>query len=123
MKTHYASINLNGLELSVKLGWPQDERLKEQIIRLDIVIHFLTPPKACQSDDLNDTHCYDALIEIIKRFVAARKFRLLEHLGCEIYTVIKNELSDNAEVCVKITKKPAILNLTDGVTFCYGDFA
>jgi len=123
MKNHYCSINLNSLELSVKLGWPQDERLKEQIIRLDVVIRFLKPPKACQSDDLEDTHCYDALIEIIKQFVAARKFRLLEHLGSQIYTLIKKELSDNAEARVKITKKPAILNLTDGVTFCYGDFA
>lgn len=123
MKKLYSSIKLNGLELSVKLGWPQDERLKEQIIRLDVIIRFSEPPKACHSDDLEDTHCYDALTEIIKQFVASRKFRLLEHLGLEIYNLIKHELSPDKEVCVQITKKPAILNLTDGVTFCYGDFA
>ncbi len=118
MKNH---ITLNGLELSVNLGWPQGERIKQQIVTLDVTLHFKTPPNACSTDQLEDTYCYDHLVSVIKTSVATRNFRLLEHLGYEIHRAIKQEVAKEIAVEICITKKPAILNLTRGVTFCYSD--
>lgn len=116
-----SGIILQGLELSVKLGWPQDERLKEQIVVTDIMIDFVEPPRACTTDHLEDTYCYDALIKDIKIFIASKKFRLIEHLGFELYQLIKKSLPENTRIRTRVTKKPAILNLTGGVAFFYGD--
>src|SRR3990167_2092669 len=117
---NYARMVLNHLELSVNLGWPHGERVKQQIVTADVTIFFENPPKACMTDQLADTYCYDTLIDKIKNCVALRHFRLLEHLAYEIYHIVKQLASANARVHVALTKKPAILNLTGGITFCYG---
>lgn len=117
----YTSMTLNGLELSVNLGWPSGERRKPQIVIADITLRFATPPKGCATDCLDDTHCYDALITLIKEQLATRHFRLLEHLGCELHALIKQALPATTRVTIRTTKKPAILNLTGGVSFFYGD--
>ena len=119
---HYASITLQGLELSVNLGWPQGERVKQQTVTIDVTIRFANIPLACTTDHLEDTYCYDTLIAAIKNQLAPRHFRLLEHLGHEIYTIVKQTVTA-ARVQVRVVKKPAIVNLTGGVAFCYGDFA
>jgi len=119
--THYCSIEFSGLELSVSLGWPAQERLQEQIIKLDAKINFIKPLEACISDNLEDTYCYDILISVIKKNISSRQFRLVEHLGYEIYKIIKQTLPDNNNVNIRINKHPAIPNLTGGVTFYFGD--
>lgn len=119
--TQHACIKLNGLELSVNLGWPQGERVKQQIVTLDATIYFAKAPLACTSDNLDDTVCYDKLVEKIKSYLIARNFRLLEHLGHELHQIIKTNFPADTRVKINVTKKPAILNLTGGVTFCYSD--
>mgnify|MGYP001597833778 CR=1 FL=1 len=113
-------MQLNGLELSVNLGWPQGERKKTQIVSLTVIICFPTPPLGCTSDQLTDTYCYDSLIQSIKNGLADRDFRLLEHLGYEIHRIITENLPPDFKIHISVTKKPAILNLTGGVTFSYG---
>jgi len=115
------SLKLNGLELSVNLGWPKGERKKSQIVTLDVFITFPSPPSGCTTDQLEDTFCYDTLIKTIKNGVAERDFRLLEHLGYEIHRIISENFPPDFRVRISVIKKPAILNLTGGVTFCYGD--
>ncbi len=117
---NYSSIQLNGLELSVNLGWPQGERKKTQIVTLTVIIYFPTEPVGCTTDQLSDTHCYDSLIKSIKNGLADRDFRLLEHLGYEIHRIISDNLPADFNIHISLTKKPAILNLTGGVTFSYG---
>lgn len=116
-----ADIILSGLELSVNLGWPKGERLKQQIVRVDVTLSFAEPPLACRTDQLKDTLCYDSLISKIKAYVADRNFRLIEHLGYGIHDAIRQNVSADMRVKVSVTKKPLIENLLGGVTFCYGD--
>lgn len=124
MKNSIAScIQLYGLELDIHLGWPDAERLLKQVIIADIKIVFIQPPNACLTDNLADTFCYDKLTNEIKQRVAAQPFRLLEHLGHELYQTIKKTLNNDSLISLRITKKPAIPNLTGGVSFCYGDEA
>ena len=114
-------LSIQHLELRVNLGWRRQEQQLPQPVILDIDIHFPAPPKACQTDDLEDTSCYAELIEDIRAQVAKRDYRLVEHLASEVYTITKSHLPKRAKATVKVTKFPKIKGLVNGVCFHYGD--
>jgi 7,8-dihydroneopterin aldolase/epimerase/oxygenase len=116
-----SGIELRGLVLPVVLGWLADERQQPQQVVVDFNLKFLTPPKACVSDNLEDTFCYDTLTATLRQKVIDGEFRLLEHLGHEIYQHIKSYVNDNTKVGVRVKKQPPIANLSDGVYFYVGD--
>lgn len=113
-------LTVNGLELNIHLGWPESERLQQQTVTLDMTIHFNEAPRACTTDNLEDTFCYDELIKIIKENVAQRSFKLIEHFGYEMYQLVKKLLPDNTLLQLSVSKKPPIENLNGGVKFSYG---
>lgn len=121
MTTPASSLLINGLELCVYLGWPDQEQHEAQVVHLDVDIWFPKPPLACDTDKLEDTICYATLVDSIQNFLGKKKFRLIEHLCKEIHTFIKAALPDGARVIVKITKHPRIQGLTGGVRFSYWD--
>lgn len=122
MKKSIASyIVLHGLELNVHLGWPEAERVHKQIVTIDIKIQFANPPHGCITDNLADTYCYDTLINAIKMKISEGQYRLLEHLSYKIYQIIKDTISNDILIEVHVRKKPAIAQLTGGVSFHYGD--
>jgi dihydroneopterin aldolase len=112
---------LRALELDVFIGCIDSEREKKQTISLDIRLHFPEPLSACTTDELTDTICYDTLIRQIKATLGERHFNLIEYLGCEIYQMIKKNVSAATSVNICITKKPPISGLTGGAAFFYGD--
>jgi FolB domain-containing protein len=112
---------LQQLELNLHLGWPKSERAEKQIVMVDIHIHFIEPPTACKTDELDEKTNYDTLIQNIIRDVTPKSFRLIEHLGCELYGIIKAFLPENTLVNVCVTKYPPILDLKGGAKFWYGD--
>lgn len=118
MKT---SLSIRALELSVKLGWPHNERKEPQTIHLDIDVIFATPPKACDSDHLDDTYCYATIAEKIRQHFALSTIHLIEHLSKEIYLLLKPIYPQDANVTVRIYKHPKVEGLTGGVCFSYGD--
>ena len=122
MMTQYSNITIQGLALNVNLGWPDTERQSQQIVILDVTLHFEKPPLACYSDQLNDTFCYDLLISTIKKKVLSRGFRLIEQLGFEIYQTVKSLLPPHLCVYINLSKKPAIKGLKQ-VSFTFGDRA
>jgi dihydroneopterin aldolase len=117
---HFSRLFLRGIELTLNLGWPDAERAQKQSLLIDIILQFATPPKACLTDNLTDTICYDELIKKIVQATEAREYRLIEHLAWHIYQIIQKNLSSHA-ISVSISKKPAIPQLTGGVVFTYGD--
>ena len=116
-----SALFIQGLELRVYLGWPDDERSQKQVVLLDVDIWFAKPPDACVTDKLDDTICYASLIQFIHDHLAERTFHLIEHLTQTIYHLIKSQLSDQTKTHVRITKHPDIAGLTRGVCFGYGD--
>lgn len=119
----FSSMTLNNLELRVFLGWQQTERLQEQTVIVDLNLRFIEPPRACASDKLEDTYCYDSLVKKLKDSFAQRKFHLLEHLAQAIYQLIKQSVSAETKVNLRIKKMPIsyVPDLKGGVTFQYGD--
>jgi FolB domain-containing protein len=105
----------------VFLGWPDSERAQQQIVIVDFSLRFAEPPAGCVSDQLQDTHCYDTLTTKLKDMLASGNFRLLEHLGHEIYQFIKTLVTTTTLVNIRVKKLPPIANLKEGVFFHYGD--
>ena len=112
---------LRDLELSVNLGWPEEERHEAQIIGLDVEIYFPQPPRACISDQLDDTICYASCIAELKQQLAGKHYKLVEHLSHDIYTALKSLLPTETKVVLHVAKHPQIDGLTGGICFSYGD--
>lgn len=117
----YSNIVIRQFELNVYLGWTEAERLQPQCISLDIFIRFPSEPLACQTDELNDTFCYDTLTKTIKNHLQDQSFRLIESFAYTIYQLIKKSVLNECLITVGITKQPPIQELKGGVTFLYGD--
>ena len=117
----YSSLSIRGFEMRICLGWPDAERMHEQLVLLDIDILFPTPPRACETDHLDDTVCYDNLTRALHEKMHAQSFHLVEYLAHAIYHFIKPQFSADAMVTVRLTKHPRIEGLTGGVCFSYGD--
>lgn len=118
--TTKTALFINSLELELFLGWPSEERSRKQIVCLDMAIHFPAAPKACASDDLNDTVCYRELIESLRKTICVKKYRLIEHITQDIYDFLKSALPSQSEISVNLTKRPQIQGL-GSVTFHFGD--
>jgi FolB domain-containing protein len=121
LHNQHSSLSLNGLTLDVFLGWPEEERQQKQIVKLDVTVHFSQPIQACVSDELADTFAYDRLVALIQEQTAVKSFRLLEHLGYEIYQLIKQAVPTNTRVEIVVQKQPPIPALTGGASFRFGD--
>ncbi|MES2217473.1 MAG: dihydroneopterin aldolase [Pseudomonadota bacterium] len=116
-----SGIVLRGLEFPVFLGWPDAERAQQQLVVIDINLQFQQPPQGCVSDELQDTHCYDTLTATILEKISTRQYKLLEHLGHELYQHIKAFVKEGTTVGVRVKKLPPIASLKGGVFFHYGD--
>lgn len=114
-------MTLNRLELPVRLGWGSEERAGLQMVSFNITLIFPKEPKACHSDSLEDTFCYHSLTNQLRDALASQSFRLIEHLAREVYCRIKVMLPEGMGIQVQATKKPAIKELSGGVSFTYGD--
>lgn len=81
------SIEIRGLRVPTHLGWPDEERAREQTVSIDLSLHC-DLSKAAVSDDLADTVDYDSLIREVDDLVRSSKSRLVEHLAEEIANLI-----------------------------------
>jgi dihydroneopterin aldolase len=115
------SITLRGLKLNVFLGWPEQERATAQIVVADIHLQFPATLKACQSDNLEDTICYDTLVTNLVANLQTRSFKLLEHFGHEVYQLVKQAVTPNIKISIRILKHPPVPNLSGGVMFYCGE--
>ena len=121
MTTRASSLSIYNLELPLYLGWLENERLNKQTVVLDFNITFLSPPKACVTDQLDDTVCYSKLINKIRDHLTIKKFNLIEHVCHEVYQLIKSIIPTQSTVTVTITKQPNIPNFSGKVSFRYSD--
>ena len=96
-----ATLALEGLSASVRLGYTEKERETPQNIIIDLAIIFNMPPQACHNDKLDKTICYDQLSKDIQDFLDHRSFSLIEHLGYELHHFLKNKTKENIKLSIK----------------------
>jgi dihydroneopterin aldolase len=116
MNKPVCSLSLEQLKVPVLLGVDDSELQTPQLIEIDIKIMFYALPKACLTDQLNDTVCYAHLTERIEEFCSEKIFYLIEHLGYQLYRWLK-EVIKQADIGLTIKKTPPIDNLAHSVFF------
>lgn len=111
-------LRLNRLELNILLGWPEKERAKPQSVYLDIELSGSNLLKACKTDTLDDTVCYDILAIAIKSHVKDKEFRLVEHLAWDLFNFVKKRVPKKMKLKLAITKPNApVEGLLGGASF------
>ncbi len=116
-----SALSITGIECHVHIGWPEHERLKRQIIKVDMYLQFAAHPAAVHTDDLNDTVCYATLIQQLHRFLRGKHFRLIEHFTQAIHAQIKTMVPDQTKVRIYAMKRPPIADFSGEVCFEYGE--
>lgn len=120
----HSSLQLKDLRYALHIGVGTEERQTEQPVRVSIELRFLKLPRACQSEKLDETVCYDALSRSIERVARSRTYLLIETLGFDIYTALRRELPAETLLGVEIVKeKPPIAALTGGAVFSLTDWS
>jgi len=119
-----SQLKLSNVRMMVHLGLTTEERQQPQAVDVDCHLVFAVPPKACETDSITDTYCYAKLANIIRETCEEKSFCMIEHLAQQIFQAIKTTLSQDCQLCIKVTKlKPPIENIDCQASFCYGDFS
>jgi dihydroneopterin aldolase len=100
------TIFISELKVQTQLGVPDWERMVPQTIILDIEI-TCDLQTACQSDAIEDTIDYGAVVSRIRKTLAENSFKLVEALAGHICQLIFKEFSAS-KVKIKVAK-PAVL--------------
>jgi len=120
----FSALTLNGLRLKVRLGCGEEERRVPQYVRFDIRVRFESIPSGCLTDALNETVCYAEISDTLRQVCARREFLLIEKLGWDAFSSLKERLPRGTQLWIRTTKeKPPIADLQDGASFCLGDWA
>ena len=101
-------LKLNGIEVACVIGDLPDERVRDQILRIDAELEILD--RVAETDRLSDTVDYAALSERIRQALMAAKCRMIERaakIACEACLADQKVLS----ATVTVTKFGAIIGL------------
>ena len=99
-------IFLEQVKVDTKLGVPEWERMVAQTIILDLEI-AMPHSRSCQTDSIEDTIDYGAVVARIRQTLADNSFKLVEALAEHICQIV---LTEFGAPWVKIrVAKPAIM--------------
>ena len=118
------SIVFRTKEFAISLGCTSEEKQRLTPICFQVEIKFDKPVKACSSDALQDTVCYDHLSQLLYESCQQKHFNLIEHCGYEAYQSLHAYLQQtkiDAALQIKLTKKLQHPLLTESM-FIIGDF-
>lgn len=112
------TIIIQGLELPVQIGVPDEERAGWQTLRADLELGLMGQVEAF-GDDLSQTVDYDSVAKQVRVLASERPRRLIETLAGEIAATL---LKTRAISSIKVTLKKRILPGVDyvGVTISRG---
>lgn len=118
----YQKLKIQDYALWLHLGVSDQERHKPQQVNLSLEIEFLEPLKACDTDQLEDTVCYDLLTTQIAKELHSKSFKTIEFLAKEIFDFIKPRVSTKNRLQIHIHKvSPPMPHILGGTHFYYGD--
>ena len=95
-------ISIQGLEVNVRIGVPDEERARPQRLLIDVEI---TPqrPFAEMKDEVDRTVDYHLVSTAIAQFAATHEFRLIETLADRLADLVMSE-AEVKEVRVQVRK-------------------
>lgn len=99
---HYSHIfTINRQILSVNLGYYEKERGKKQRVEVDVRLYFSEAPECARTDKAPFID-YAILIQAMKDFTADREFSLVEHLGTELFYLLRGILTEHCDDDIKL---------------------
>ena len=116
-----ALFTLSDLRLSLSIGLTEEERSALQPIRFDVKITYVTPPQACQTDEIDDTICYHTMVNNIEAFCSKRVYKLLESLCYELFQHLKHTIKEDVKLWIRVEKCEPPVNNVSHVSFEYGE--
>jgi FolB domain-containing protein len=120
--TYPAVLALDRLHLKLYLGVSDAERRVPQSVHIYLKIFFKQLPSSCLNDKLDDTICYDKLVQEIKAFCNNREFKLLEFLCFQLHNCLRQTINPDYKLWLKIEKcAPPIPEVEGPSSFAYGD--
>ena len=76
------------------------------------------------TDELSDTVCYAKISEWIRSVCARGEFKLIEKLGYDAFSLIKENIPNDHALKLVLTKEhPPVPDLTGGSRFTLSDWA
>jgi len=99
-----SALILNDLSLKIYLGVTQGERAKKQTVLINAKINFSKLPKAAATGEISDAICYDTLIQKIKKFCRNKEFTLIENLGLQLFSLIKENIFKGCKLYLRVAK-------------------
>lgn len=112
-----ATLLIPEIACEINIGWTEEERSTPQAITVAVSLHLHKAPRGCETDELDDTICYDRLVETIHNTYQGRSFKLIEHLAYHIQQAI-TPLIGEANASITVSKvNPPIPTLTKPVSF------
>ena len=118
-----ATLRLDRLRASARLGWDEEERRAPQPVTIDLTLRFPSLPQAAESDDLKDTVDYAAIAAHLSALCGLGEYRLLEKLCRVLYDAVRTLVPPDAAVEVTVTKRPPLAGLEGGASFTISDTA
>jgi dihydroneopterin aldolase len=106
------TLSLHDYQVKIRLGHTEEERSKPQPVLIDLILQFIELPKACDTDELQDTICYDTLTKQITEFCIDKSFALLEHFAKDLYDFVNNQIKNEINLSLRIKKPHPIENLS-----------
>lgn len=100
------TIFLKEVKVETRLGVPDWERLSPQTILLDIEL-AMPHSRSCQTDAIDDTIDYGAIVQRVRQTLAEHSFKLVEALAEHLCQLILDEFG-TPWVKIKVSK-PGIL--------------
>src|SRR4051812_25848919 len=120
----WSTLTLNQLRFTVRLGCKPEERQIPQWVHFDIQVQFKSLPQGCFTDHLNETVCYAEMSQIVGSICEKQEYQLIEKLGWDVFSALKQSLPQEVKIGVKTTKeKPPIPQLEGGASFFVGDWS
>lgn len=118
--TYSACVALNKLSMDIHLGVTEEERSIPQAVTVDCKFFFPHLPKACTTDQLNDTICYHDIANAITRYAEGQSFHLLEYMCFSIVNIIEKYINDQTiKIWVKVKKCHPPIAQVESTSFEY----
>lgn len=96
-------IHIQGLELPVRIGVPDEERASWQTLQVDVTLRLLGRFEEMQ-DDLSSTIDYSAVALDLRALAAVRPRQLIETLAAEMASFLLTEYAI-ASVTIQLRKR------------------
>lgn len=111
-------LKITGIKFDTYIGVKDFEKLAPALVSVDLEIKY--EGIGHETDNIDDTFCYDELSKIVVSTAQKKHYELIEHLSYSIYKELKKK---DMIVNVHLTKfAPKCKHFVEKSEFSYGDF-